>query len=246
MKADAIILSVETATLRGSVSISKGNSILGQLAGEAQVSHSNTLLADINRILTQTGLQLDQADVFAVATGPGSFTGLRIGIATVKALSATLGRPCAGIPTLEAIAHAAGASTRSVALMPAGRGEVFAQMFSVSLEGTVTALDSPSHITPDSMIDKYGDLEGICWCGDGALIYRERIEERARQRGFGVSDGQIGKKHPSSWRFAQPEPYLASHIGALALAKVATAQLETPGTLAAVYVRPSDAELKAK
>src|SRR5262245_28629135 len=116
MKADAIILSVETATLRGSVSISKGNSILGQLAGEAQVSHSNTLLADINRILTQTGLQLDQADVFAVATGPGSFTGLRIGIATVKALSATLGRPCAGIPTLEAIAHAAGESTRSVAL----------------------------------------------------------------------------------------------------------------------------------
>jgi tRNA threonylcarbamoyladenosine biosynthesis protein TsaB len=246
MKSEAIILSVETATLRGSVSISRGNSILGQLAGEAQVSHSNTLLADINRILTQTGLTLDEADVFAVATGPGSFTGLRIGIATVKALSATLGRPCAGIPTLEAIAHAAGASERSVALMPAGRGEVFAQMFSVSPEGTVTALDSPSHITPDSMIDKYGDLRGVCWCGEGALLYRNRIQERAGQRAFEVSESETVEKDPSSWRFAQPEPYLASHIAALALAKFAAEPLDTPRTLAAVYVRPSDAELKAK
>jgi tRNA threonylcarbamoyladenosine biosynthesis protein TsaB len=246
MKADAIILSVETATLRGSVSISRGNSVLGQLAGDAQVSHSNTLLADINRILTKAGLQLDETDVFAVATGPGSFTGLRIGIATVKALSATLGRPCAGIPTLEAIVHAAGASERSVALMPAGRGEVFAQMFSVSPGGTVTALDSPSHITPDSMIDKYGNLEGVCWCGEGALLYRDRIQERARQRGFGVREGETVEEDASWWRFAQPEPYLASHIAALALAKFATEQLETPETLAAVYVRPSDAELKAK
>ncbi len=246
MNPDPVILSVETATLGGSVSVSRGEVILGQLAGEAQVSHSNTLLADINRLLDQTGVLLNEVDVFAVATGPGSFTGLRIGIATVKALSATLERPCAGVPTLEAIAHAAGPSGRSVALMPAGRGEVFAQMFSVSPDGTVTALDSPAHITPDTLLDKYGELAGICWCGPGASLYRDKILARAEQHGFLVDEAQTGEKDAKSWRFAQSEPYLSSHVAKLAMAKFAAQQLETPKTLAAVYVRPSDAELKAK
>jgi len=246
MNSDPVILSVETATLSGSVSVSRGKSILGQLAGEAQVSHSNTLLADINRILNQTGIRLDEVDVFAVATGPGSFTGLRIGIATVKALSTTLERPCAGIPTLAAISHAAGASVRSVALMPAGRGEVFAQLFSVSPDGTVTPLDSPAHITPEVMIDKYGDLAGICWAGPGTALYYDKIVARAQQKGFMVSEGQNGEKDAKSWRFAQSEPFLSSHVATLALAKFAAGQLDTAKTLAAVYVRPSDAELKAK
>ena|SRR5215510_11123878 len=246
MNPDPVILSVETATLSGSVSVSRGEAILGQLAGEAQVSHSNTLLADINRILDQTGIRLTEVDVFAVATGPGSFTGLRIGIATVKALSATLERPCAGVPTLEAIAHAGGASGRSVALMPAGRGEVFAQMFSVSSDGTVTALDSPAHITPKTLLDKYGELAGINWCGAGASLYRDKILARAQPRGFMFGEGQSGEKDAKSWRFAQLEPYLSSHVATLALAKFAAQQLDTPKTLAAIYVRPSDAELKAK
>jgi tRNA threonylcarbamoyladenosine biosynthesis protein TsaB len=248
MNPEPIILSVETATLRGSVSISRGESILGQFAGEAQVSHSNTLLSDINRLLRETDLQLDDTDVFAVATGPGSFTGLRIGIATVKALAATLERPCAGIPTLQAIAHAAGVSDGSVALMPAGRGEVFAQMFSVTPAGTVNPLDSPSHITPQSMIEKYANLADICWCGEGALLYRDRILERATRHGYMVIESTTGivEKPSPGWRFAQPEPYLASHVGALGLAKFKAEQLDTPKTLAAVYVRPSDAELKAK
>src|SRR5262245_58362113 len=200
MNSDPVILSVETATLSGSVSVSRGESILAQLSGEAQVSHSNTLLADINRILKQTGLRLDEVDVFAVATGPGSFTGLRIGIATVKALSTTLERSCAGIPTLDAIAHAGGASVRLVALLPAGRREVFAQLFSVLPDGTVTPLDEPAHITPEAMINKYGDLVGICWAGPGAALYRDKIVARAQQREFVVSEEQTGEKDAKSWR----------------------------------------------
>jgi tRNA threonylcarbamoyladenosine biosynthesis protein TsaB len=248
MKTDPIILSVETATLRGSISLSKGSSILGQFAGESNVSHSNTLLSDINRIFGETGRQLEETDVFAVTTGPGSFTGLRIGIATVKALAATLQRPCAGVPTLQAIAYAAGASERSVALLPAGRGEVFAQMFSVSSVGNVKELDSASHISPQTMMEKYGHLAGICWCGEGALLYRDRIAERASQEGYSLIESitESEGKNVAWWRFAPSEPYLASHVGALGLAKFEAEQLDTPKTLAAVYVRPSDAELKSK
>src|SRR5947207_1763330 len=130
-----LILSLETATLAGSVALSRGNQMLAALAGDSGVSHSNTLLHDVDKLLSEAHIDLSDIDFFAVATGPGSFTGLRIGIATVKALAATLDRPCAGVPTLQAIALAAGPSPGSIALLPAGRGEVFAQLFSVTDRG---------------------------------------------------------------------------------------------------------------
>ena len=123
MGSNPIILSLETATLGGSICVSRGNDILAQRSGDPSVSHSNTLLADIDGCLGDAGLDLDAVELFACASGPGSFTGLRIGIATLKALAETLQKPCVGIPTLNAIALSAGNATATVALLPAGRGE---------------------------------------------------------------------------------------------------------------------------
>lgn len=208
--AEPLILSVETATLSGSVALSRGEEIVTAFAGDSGVSHSNTLLNDIDKLLKEAEVDLSEIDLFAVATGPGSFTGLRIGIATVKALAATLDRPCAGIPTLQAVALAAGESTHSVALLPAGRGEVFAQLFSVTKDGFVTALDQATHISPQRLIEKYGSIENVLWCGEKEL------------------QGLV----------------LARLIASLALIKFREKQLEQPDALQAIYVRPSDAELK--
>src|ERR1044072_2296760 len=167
--AEPLILGVETAPLSGSVALSRGEAILAAFAGDSGVSHSNTLLNDIDKLLNEAQADLSDIDLFAVANGPGSFTGLRIGIATVKALAATLERRCAGIPTLQAVALAAGESHHSVALLPAGRGEVFAQLFSVTKDGFVTALDEATHISPQRLIEKYGSLENVLWCGEKEL-----------------------------------------------------------------------------
>src|SRR5215210_334579 len=171
-----LILSVETATLSGSVALARGEHILAAFAGDSGVSHSNTLLHDVDKLLNDVQVDLPEIDLFAVASGPGSFTGLRIGIATIKGLAATLDRPCCGIPTLQAVALSAGLSTRSVALLPAGRGEVFAQMFSVPGDGVVTELDNATHISPQRLLEKYGSLENILWCGQAAIANREMIE----------------------------------------------------------------------
>ena len=223
---EPLILSVETATLSGSVALSRGEQILAAFAGDSGVSHSNTLLHDIDKLLHQAQVELSGIDLFAVANGPGSFTGLRIGIATIKGLAATLGRPCAGIPTLQAVALAAGESRRSVALLPAGRGEVFAQLFSVTEDGFVTALDEATHISPQKLVEKYGGLENVLWCGDGATVNKALIESE------------------SPGRIAPPIPVLATHVAALALQRFRERQLEQPDELQAIYVRPSDAELK--
>jgi tRNA threonylcarbamoyladenosine biosynthesis protein TsaB len=229
MLAEPLILAVETATLSGSIALTRGEELIATVAGDPSVSHSNTLLADLDKLLSQTAIKLADIDLFAVAAGPGSFTGLRIGIATVKGLAATLDRPVAAIPTLHAVALAGGPSEASVALLPAGRGEVFAQLFSVSAEATVTALDEPSHISPQKMIDKYASHETVLWCGEGALAQRGLIENSA-----------AGKQ----WHIAPRTEKLARYVAALSLQNFKQGETAAPDAIQAIYVRPSDAELK--
>ena len=134
MKDNPVILSVETATRLGSVCLSRRNEVVVSVAGENVGSHSNTLLRQIQEVLARAQVSLGEVDLFAAASGPGSFTGLRIGLATIKGLAATLNRPCIGVPTLQAVALSGGISASSVAILPAGRGEVFAQRFAVNSE----------------------------------------------------------------------------------------------------------------
>lgn len=222
------IFSVETATLSGSVALSRGEEILAALTGDSGISHSNTLLKDIDKVLRETEVELSEIDLFAVATGPGSFTGLRIGIATVKGLAATLDRPCAGVPTLHAVALSAGASERTFALLPAGRGEVFAQLFSVTKDGLVTELDKATHISPQILVAKYDSLERVMWCGEGAIANRALLETKP------------------GWQIAPPSENLAIHVASLARRKFRENELVHPDALQAIYVRPSDAELKVQ
>src|ERR687884_2380176 len=143
-----LILSLETATRAGSISVSRGESLLAFRSGDAQASHSTHLLIHIKSVLDEAGVTLQDIDLFAVAAGPGSFTGLKIGLATAKSFAATLDRPCVGIPTLHAVAYGAGKSCCTIAMLPAGRGEVYAQCLKVCEAGDVQALERPSHITP--------------------------------------------------------------------------------------------------
>jgi len=225
-----LILSIETATLSGSVAIARGEQVLGVISGDPQISHSNTLLRDVDKLLTQTQITLPEIDLFAVATGPGSFTGLRIGIATIKALAATLEKPIAAIPTLAAVALSGDKSAESVALLPAGRGELFTQLFSVMGPDVVEALDEAAHIPPARLFERYGDLETVTWSGEGAIVNRELIESKANGR---------------DWKIAPPTNELATHVARLALSRFQRNEFDNPFGVRAIYVRPADAQLKA-
>jgi len=240
---------LETATLGGSVWVGRGRLQLAARRGDPLVSQSNSLLADINHCLEVAGVQLAEIDLFACAAGPGSFTGLRIGIATLKALAATLDRPCVGVPTLHAVAHSAGPSAGTVALLPAGRGEVFAQLFSVSSvagKEVVNPIDTPAHIPPEKLIEKYGALSEIKWAGSGAQLPRGIIENAALARGFAFADFFIGSTNAPrarGWTIAEQPENLAGHVAALALEISNDGLTRRAELLQAIYVRPSDAEL---
>jgi tRNA threonylcarbamoyladenosine biosynthesis protein TsaB len=248
MQSDPLILSVETATAGGSVCLSRGVDVLAIASGDPALSHSNTLLRDIQQCLDQAAISRREVDLFAAASGPGSFTGLRIGLATVKGLAATLDRPCAGIPTLHAIAHAAGTSASTVALLPAGRGEVFVQLLAVS-DSTVEDLDDAQHLSPEKAVARYATRPSVRWAGAGAQANQEVIAAKAAALGYSFSTegAQPGSDNAyAGWSLAAPQRDLARNVAALAYDEFRRGTLAVADSLTAIYVRPSDAELKCK
>jgi tRNA threonylcarbamoyladenosine biosynthesis protein TsaB len=244
-----LILSLETATRAGSIALMRGEALLASRAGDAQISHSTNLLEHIKAILDEAGQRLREIDIFAVATGPGSFTGLRIGLATVKSFAATLGRPCLGIPTLHAVAHAAGVSRCTVAMLPAGRGEVYVQRLAVSSTGALQPLCAPTNKTPLGLLDSIAKLRQLKWAGEGAHIFAEEIKGRALSEGivFQMADNQaLMSDDEERWTLVSNSEVLAASVATLALYCVRAGEITLPQDLQAIYVRPSDAELNQR
>ncbi|MGB7924748.1 MAG: tRNA (adenosine(37)-N6)-threonylcarbamoyltransferase complex dimerization subunit type 1 TsaB [Pyrinomonadaceae bacterium] len=243
-----LILSLETATRAGSIALSSGARIVAFRTGDEKASHSVNLLSDVQSVLKEAGAHLSDIDLFAAATGPGSFTGLRIGLATVKSFAATLARPCLGVSTLEAIAHAAGASRQTMAMIPAGRGEVFAQLLSVDEDGETHALGEAFHLAPQRLLERAKDIKSLKWAGEGARIHAEAIMDFARRNSIlfqmeALEGGSDLTGNEEGWTLAPPTSVLAKAVAALALRRFTGGQAERPEDLRAIYVRPSDAEL---
>ena len=236
-----IILAIETATRAGSVAVSRGDHILSCATGDASASHSTDLIERVDRVLREAGLQLGNVDLLAAAIGPGSFTGLRIGLASVKSLAVVMKKKCAGVSTLAAVAHAAVQSERTVALLPAGRGEVFAQMFSV-VGNNVTPLDEPMHISPQMMLSKYGSYSQMIWAGEGAHAQIELLLAEAERLGIPLSFA--ADVNGGGWSVAPKNEKIAESVARLASGELSAGRIVEPEDLRANYVRPSDAEMK--
>lgn len=233
VSSEPLILAIDCCTRAGSVCLARGDKVLASAIGDENSSHSTDLIDNVNRILNQADAKLSEVDLFAATVGPGSFTGLRIGLATVKGFAVSTGKPCAGVSTLATIALGAGASARTVSILPAGRGEVYAQMFSVA-EGRVQALDTESHSDPRRLVEMYGSAS-ITFAGEGALRVFETLRESAPAR----SDGK-------DWTLAKQTEPLAHAVAALARADYRRGIIINADELRANYVRPSDAEINER
>jgi tRNA threonylcarbamoyladenosine biosynthesis protein TsaB len=125
-----VILAIESATSRISVALLRGERVLRELASEDGRPPSERLLPALDALLRAEGVRLDAVEAFAVSIGPGSFTGLRVGIATAKGLAFASGRAVAAVPTLDALAlPALGGGAPVAAILDARRGEVYAALF---------------------------------------------------------------------------------------------------------------------
>src|SRR4051812_31583339 len=127
------VIALDTTTRAGSTALIDGDRVVDERPGDGARTHALRMPAEIVEIAAANGWALSDADLFAVASGPGSFTGLRIGIATIQGLAFVHGRRVVAVPALVALAHAAARGLPDGAVigvwMDAHRGDVFAALY---------------------------------------------------------------------------------------------------------------------
>ena len=166
------ILGIETSTFSGSVSISDDDTLLCEYVFNTGPRHNEVLVPTIERLLSDCGLGKEDLDAVCVSTGPGSFTSLRIGVSTAKALCYSLGTDLAGVPSLEILASNALWSGNDVCVMTdAGRGEIFFSFYASEGEEITKAKIA----TPESVCA--GIREKTVFVGSGAVLHEKLIRE---------------------------------------------------------------------
>ena len=133
-----IVLAVDTAHEFGSLALSHGEERLEEIALHAPDGFSSILFDQIQKLLSRNHVQLNEVDVYAAAAGPGSFTGIRIGLSAAKALAFAHAKPCYGVSNLAAMANLGTEATRAV-VIDARRGEVYGGLFGAHAQPEVVA-----------------------------------------------------------------------------------------------------------
>lgn len=171
-----IILGMDTSSVNATVAVMNDKKLVAEYIISNDRTHSVIIMPLLEDMLKKSGLSLDDVDVFAVATGPGSFTGLRIGIASVKTLSQAKKKPVVGINSLESIAANLSMCDNTIVcpIINARHNEVYNALYENGKE-----IASPRVIELDELLcelEKMG--KKVIFCGDGILTYGEYIESK--------------------------------------------------------------------
>ena len=215
------VLAVDTSSERGSVCVTDCGEVLGEVRLASSIQHSERLFRSIEFLFQYLSFSLKDIDIFAAARGPGSFTGLRVGIAAMEGLAAAHQKSGAGLTTLQALAWKTGICDTLIApTVDARRGEIYGALYRRTRTGsafdTLIEEQAPVVLKP-AQWQAVLPSEPLILCGDGAIRYRPVLER-----------GQA--------RIQAVDLYLASTIAELAAdPKV--------GPLAPLYVRKPDAEI---
>lgn len=222
------ILAVDTSTASGSVALLDGEALMVEWTLLSARTQNRRLLDGVDRILAEAGWALEDVDAFAVTTGPGSFTGIRIGLSTLKAVAWAMEKPLVGVGTLEALAAPlAWAPWAACPVIDARKKEVYAALYRPDGSGGLREERAPAVLAPKKLAAWV--QEKAFFCGDGLFVYREAL---ARFLGDRVVDPGPGFHE-----------IRAGFVGRCALKKLEAGAETDPMRLMPLYVRPSEAEL---
>lgn len=184
------LLALETATPAQGVALVEDDRLLAELSYEAKGNRGGLLLPTVDQVLQKAGLAARDLDAVAVSVGPGSFTGLRVGLATAKGLALGSGAMLVGVPTLEALAEGyAHADWTICALLDAYRGEVYMALFRRK-GSTLERLSPDAVLAPEAVASALVEVEGsIHLIGNGAARYHERLHAALGDRAGMTDEG---------------------------------------------------------
>ena len=230
-----LILALDTSDARGGVALLRDASVLHTEPHTTAEDYSSWLLPAVARTLTAVNLTMPEVDLYAVAAGPGSFTGVRVGLTTVKAWSEVYSRPIAAVSRLEALAsEGTGSAPYIAAFIDARRDQIFAALY--RRQGEVPErIDEEMVIAPDKFLD---------WCVDKAGS--ARIDWVSTDPHCLTQTPQWSSRLALNESVQQVSPLLAPRVGQIGYRLARQNQLTDAVTLDANYVRRSDAELFGK
>lgn len=226
------VLSVDTSSLVATCAVVDEEKVLGEFILNQDMTHSERLIPMIKVVMDSLGLVPKDIDLFAAASGPGSFTGLRIGLATIKGLAHVVDKPVLGISTLEALAFNIPWGETVIPIMDARRDRVFTGIYSWE-NGKLSNVLEPTILEVDELLDFIdANYEEVMFNGDGTSVFRERIVDRLGEKALFA---------PISLNMAR-----ASSVGELALLKWNEGKRENYFELVPDYLRESQAQREFK
>jgi tRNA threonylcarbamoyladenosine biosynthesis protein TsaB len=227
-----LILAIETATMCGSVALLSGNRCLAEHSVDTASTHSRRLIQQVAQVMRETESEWEELAGIAVSLGPGSFTGLRIGLGTAKGLAMAAARPLLGVPTLDGLARQliAPPASRICALLDARKNEVYAAFYECNPAGIPARIGEYLVLKPAKLADLIETPTILI--GDGTVVYRDLFRETL---------GETAILAPPRTFFPR-----AATIGLIGAEMYADQHFADPNTAVPIYVRPSEAELTIK
>ncbi|MCK4390789.1 MAG: tRNA (adenosine(37)-N6)-threonylcarbamoyltransferase complex dimerization subunit type 1 TsaB [Desulfobacterales bacterium] len=223
------VLGVDTSGQTGGVAILERNTVLAEVAVTSAQTHAKRIMLTVDTTLGMAGLTIADCDAFAVTTGPGSFTGLRIGISTVKGLAFATNKPVTGVSTLDALAYQFPLFSHLICpVLDARKGQIYTALYEYASSMKWERLIGDCAAEPRQWLKQ---IQRPClFVGDGAFVYGELIRETLRSLAC----------------FAPP--YLntvrASVVASIGMKQILNGQVADVGRLVPHYIRKSDAEIK--
>lgn len=225
------VLALDTSTLTSTCAIISGGKVLGEYSLNQDMSHSERLIPMIKNILNELGMNISEIDLYGVSTGPGSFTGLRIGAATIKGFAHVFDKPIVGVSTIRGLAYNLPFNNIVVPILDARRDRVYTGIYSWEGEELKTILE-PDVMNIDILIDKLGEYDDVVINGNGIEVYGEKIKKELRDR---VRFARLGQNQCR-----------AVSIAELALESFKSGKVDNYYDLAPEYLRVSQAERELK
>ena len=218
------LLAVDTATTSCSVALFRGDRLLAEAVYAAGKTHSRHLMSMIHRMLEKCRYEPEDIGGIAVTRGPGTFTGLRIGISTVKGLASATGAPLVGVSSLAALAFPFALHDGPVvAMIDARRGEIYHKLYhGATQRGTRASVDAPEAVAATLP-------ENAILVGSGALLYQGVFENRCPRIRFADATQHVIR---------------AANVGMLALARFNHQDVDPIDSLIPEYIRKSDAQVQ--
>ncbi|ABA89154.1 nucleoid maintenance protease YeaZ [Syntrophotalea carbinolica DSM 2380] len=222
-----LIVTVDTSTPAGSVALSRGPELLGEVLLHLRGTHTDRVLGSLQWLLAEAQVKLAEVEAFGVVVGPGSFTGLRVGVATVKGLAYASGASVVGVSSLETLAAACPSAAYPVcSIIDARKSEVYAAVFDCRSDMPAAVTDEQV-LAPKSLLQQ---LQGEhLFVGSGALLYRDLIS------------AQLGSRaHFAPMAVNLPR---ASSAAGLVWDRLQAGRTTTAQALVPCYIRASEAEI---